>query len=235
MDSVKAITFTLFPDLPFELRLKIWRLIAPGPRTVSVQYLMKYDNFNGKRISKFSGWGSPDPVPIILHICREARVEALKTYQPAFRSYFHEAKTYIDFEVDTILFGAHLDAFHPIDSFVDDGPSDYLLEVFLGGEYHGADDAEKIQRMVLDVNESLYGRRAFCWDEMRLFEGLKELTIWAWDEDETYESLMAHFRGTLRNVVEKHPEWNVPGITAIPALSGNEWGKVEVHIEQAVE
>jgi hypothetical protein len=31
-------SFTLFPELPLELRLRIWSFIAPGPRTVSIKY-----------------------------------------------------------------------------------------------------------------------------------------------------------------------------------------------------
>ncbi|KAG0650631.1 hypothetical protein D0Z07_2656 [Hyphodiscus hymeniophilus] len=235
MSNFKATAFTLFPELPSELRFKIWQLCIPGPRVVPIEYKMKSETFNGKMISKFSGWGTQDPVPVILHICHESRIEALKSLQPAFRSYFQEPKVYINFDIDTILFGVHIDAPLQAESFFDNKPRDYLLDIFLGGEYHGADDAEKIQSMVLDLPKSLYGRRAFCWDEIRLFENLKKLTIRAWDDDDASERLMARFRGTLRNVAGKHPEWDVPVITAMSASSGNDWGKVEVHIQQLVE
>jgi hypothetical protein len=235
MEIVKATTFTLFPKLPSELRLKIWRLAAPGPRTVPVEYRMKYDTFEGKRVSTFSGWRSSDPVPVILHICHEARDEALKSYQPAFGSYFQQPKIYINFDIDTVLFGMELETLSQNDSLGSHGPSDYLLELFLGGDYHGANDGEKIQRMVLDINESLYGRRAFCWDEIRPFENLKELTVRSWDEDDMADVLMRHFRGTLGTVAGKHPDWAIPGITAVSAISRNEWGRVEVpHVEQSV-
>ena len=153
MNTFRATTFTHFPDLPFELRLKVWRLITPGPRTVPIEYRMKYEDFNGKRISKFSGWSTGEPVPVILQICHEARFQARKSLQPAFKSFFHEARIYINFDIDTILFGARLDDPHSIDLFIDDGSSDYVLEIFLGGEHYGADDVENVQRMVLDVSE----------------------------------------------------------------------------------
>jgi len=43
-------SFTLFPNLPLELRLKIWALIAPPPRTVSI----KYKRFSINRVGRDS-------------------------------------------------------------------------------------------------------------------------------------------------------------------------------------
>jgi hypothetical protein len=189
---------------------------------------MNYGRFDAKTGSSFAGWRSPDPLPIVLHVCRESRLEALKSYQAAFGSFFHGAKIYINFDIDTILFGAEIKNVLLADS----EPSDYLLDVLLGGEYYGADDGEKIQRMVLDINESLYGRKAFCWDEIRLFTGLKELTIRAWDEDEMADDLMRHFRNTLGSVARNHPEWVIPEIKVISVISGDEWGVVKApHVE----
>lgn len=234
MESLKPATFTLFPELPSELRLKIWRFCVPGPRTVGVQYKMKRDYFDGKRKFNFLGWRSSDPIPVILQICHESRSEALKSCRPAFGSFFHQPSIYIDFEIDAVHFvNERLD---PPDSWENSEPSDYLLDVFLGGEYHGSDDGEKIQRMILDINESLYGRRAFCWDEIRLLTGLNELTIVAFDEDDMADELMRHFRETLGAVARAHPEWLVPDIMAVSKISGREWGRVRVpHVEPAEE
>jgi hypothetical protein len=221
--------FTLFPDLPLELRLKIWFFIAPGPRTVSIKYKGLSFYSIGKGFSAAAGWRSPDPVPIVLHICRESRTEALKSYQLAFGSYLHPGRIYFDFSKDTLRFGnSQGDAYMTVPEMLQSGPIDYLLDVFLGGDFYGADDAEKVKYMITDIDESVYERRAFCWDEIRLFTGLKKLTIMPWDEDEMADELMRGYRNTLRNVASKHHEWVVPQIAVVSATSGALWGTLEV-------
>lgn len=107
-------------------------------------------------------------------------------------------------------------------------PSNYVLDVFLGGGPHGAEDYEKVQRMVLDVDESLYGRRSFCWDEIRLFTGLKDLTLLVWEPDYVEGPLMQKYRETLARVKRANPEWEVPRISVISMHSGTQWGTLEV-------
>jgi hypothetical protein len=210
----QATGFTLFPQLPLELRLKIWQTMLPGPRTVNIQYKMKYDEFDGKKVSSFTGWTSPDPVPVALHVCRESREESLKRYQTSFGSYFHASKIYFDFSKDTLRFGA------------DDGSSKniYLLDIFLGGGYHGANDVEKVRSMVVSINDNLYARRYFIWNEIRLFTSLEELKIVVWEEDFTTGEIMRFYRSSLRNVAVAHPEWSVPHISVISAETGTTWG-----------
>jgi hypothetical protein len=222
-------SFTLFPELPLELRLKIWSFIAPGPRTVSIKYKGLSFYSIGKGFSAAAGWRSPDPVPTILHICQESRTEALKSYRLAFGSYLHSGRIYFDFSKDTLRFGNNQgDAYMTVPEMLQSGPIDYMLDIFLGGDFYGADDAEKVRYMITDIDESVYGRRAFCWDEIRLFTGLKELTIMPWDEDEMAGELMKGYRDTLRNVASSHPEWVVPRITVVSATSGTLWGTLEV-------
>ena len=48
----------------------------------------------------------------------------------------------------------------------------------------------------------------------------------AWDENVLKESLMAHYRETLTTVSDKHPEWVVPRVMAVSALSWENWGVV---------
>ena len=221
--------FTLFPTLPFELRLRIWSFVAPGPRTVSIKYNARFFRELGQGNPAAAGWRSPDPVPIILHICRESRAEALKLYRLAFGSYLRSGTIYFDFSKDTLRFGNNQgDAYMTVPEMLQSGPIDYMLDIFLGGDFYGAEDAEKVQYMITDIDESVYGRRAFCWDEIRLFTGLKELTIMPWDEDEMADELMRGYRDTLRNVANGHSEWAVPRITVVSATSGTLWGMLEV-------
>lgn len=218
--------FTLFPLLPLELRLKIWSYMSPGPRNLSIQYNMSSQYSSSRATPSFGGWTSPSPVPVILHICHESRSEALKYLQLSFGSYFHPAKLYFDFSCDTAVFGPQTSA----DTDDESGSTDtYLLDIILGGEYHGADDAEKIRSMVLEVTENsdLYGRRSFCWDEIRLFPVLQDLTILSRDNDDQATELLQLYRKTLRDVFRKHPEWKVPRITVRSSISGNEWGTLD--------
>jgi len=220
-------SFTLFPDLPSELRLKIWGYIAPGPRNVSIRYKTEYNTIGGRARAVWTGWKSPDPVPIVLQISHESREEALKTYQRAFGTVFNEPRIYFNYAIDTLCFGAIPGTHSATDTrWGSPGASGYLLDVLLGGSYHGAFDTEKVRFMSIDIPEDLYARKSFCWDEIRELTGLKELTLMAWDEDAMKENLMAHYKETLTTVSTSHPEWVVPRVTAVSALSWEIWGVV---------
>jgi hypothetical protein len=133
----------------------------------------------------------------------------------------------MNFSADTIRFGNGPAIFSIQDVGKWTEPSDYLLDVFLGGGPHGADDYEKIEEMVLDVSESLYARRNFCWDEVRLFEGLKRLTLLVWEPDYAHGQIMGKYNETLGRVQIAHPEWDVPEVMVISMESGTEWGLLE--------
>lgn len=77
--------FTKFPELPKELRLKIWETVLGSPGTIEVLY----DQFNGKVINlshpdnvngKFVGLDHP---LAILHVCCESRRVGLRFYDLA--------------------------------------------------------------------------------------------------------------------------------------------------------
>jgi hypothetical protein len=152
--ETKPPSFTLFTGLPLELRLKIWSFIAPGPRTVSIKYKGLSFYSIGKGFSAAAGWRSPEPIPVILHICRESRTEALKSYQLALGSYHHPPRIYFDFSKDTLRFGNNQgNARMTVPEMLQSGPIDYMLDVFLGGDFYGADDAEKVRFMITDIDE----------------------------------------------------------------------------------
>lgn len=75
--------FTLFPKLPFELRIMIWQY-GLQPRIVEIKIRdPQQDSKNGKRITE--GQYSNTPIPILLYTCTESR-QALKAagYELAF-------------------------------------------------------------------------------------------------------------------------------------------------------
>jgi len=67
-------TFTLFPKLPVELRLRIWAFALPGPTVVKI--LTEYFGIINIDYSQ----------PILLEVNHESREVVLKSYTPLFRS-----------------------------------------------------------------------------------------------------------------------------------------------------
>jgi hypothetical protein len=91
--AVPAETFTLFPKLATELRLKVWKMVLPGPRVVVVEYSKK---------TKLPF--SPARIPVILQVNRESRDEALKSYTLAFGLDGADGKIFFDFSNDIFVF-----------------------------------------------------------------------------------------------------------------------------------
>lgn len=54
---------------PFEIRLRIWSLMAPSPRTLVQNKRLKWT----PRYAKFQS----EPAPAVMHVCRESRKEYL--------------------------------------------------------------------------------------------------------------------------------------------------------------
>jgi 2EXR family len=92
---VTARTFTLFPNLPTEIQRKIYKHMMPGPRNVHLTF-RKHNSMLLK---------SSSPIPVLLHLNRDARTEALKTYRLSFGTDKYDAKVYFCPEIDTLYFG----------------------------------------------------------------------------------------------------------------------------------
>src|SRR5436190_18405372 len=82
-------SFTLFPKLPIELRLKIWR-DSIQPRMVKVRYDKAH-----KRCTSFA-------IPAILHASRESRYVGLKTYQLCFGLENGGGGLYFNYDIDAV-------------------------------------------------------------------------------------------------------------------------------------
>jgi len=85
--------FPRFPELPTEIRLKIWKYCLPAPRALEVDYGECSDFLHCKY-----------PPPIALQICRESRAEALKHYELAFDNRPNASRIYFDFSRDGLHF-----------------------------------------------------------------------------------------------------------------------------------
>ncbi|CAJ2513789.1 Uu.00g019080.m01.CDS01 [Anthostomella pinea] len=82
--------FTLFPLLPAELRLDIWRLSC-HQRVVEVFYDSEQD--------QCTTTATP---PAVLHACHESRLEALRIYKMSFGTKTHEPRIYFCHDMDTL-------------------------------------------------------------------------------------------------------------------------------------
>jgi hypothetical protein len=90
-------TFTCFPKLPVELRLKILKNAMPGPRRVR---LILKDRGNAER--RFL---SDATVPALLQVCTEFRQEGLKVYNQLLPSTDAQPPIYFNAKLDTLYFG----------------------------------------------------------------------------------------------------------------------------------
>ncbi|KAI0508950.1 hypothetical protein F5B22DRAFT_374812 [Xylaria bambusicola] len=91
-------TFHPFPNLPTEIRIQIWALVA-GPRNLQISC-----SSSGKRADPGTtfAYASPNPPPAVMHACREARQNA--PYQKAFLTFSNAETKYIwvNFQEDMI-------------------------------------------------------------------------------------------------------------------------------------
>jgi hypothetical protein len=109
-------SFTLFPQLPAELRIKIWVLSLPDPRIVALNYShAPFDpSYRTLRDQAMRGCTSPTAIPSILHTSREARHEALLFYNLSFNIHHGTAKIFFNPAIDVLYFGpkeGYLDSF----------------------------------------------------------------------------------------------------------------------------
>lgn len=87
--------FTVFPNLPSELRIKIWQQ-ACYPRTVTLTYT-----------SSTSSFTSSTPAPTLLSVSHESRHEALRIYTLSFGTFSQPGRTYFNPHLDTLYLPRH--------------------------------------------------------------------------------------------------------------------------------
>jgi len=103
--------FTLFPKLPFEIRAQIYAYALPEPRLIELicevpsRLKLSLNSKTEKQThAHLLDYVSKAPIPSLLHVCRESRGEAMRTYELGL-GYGHEnrGKIFIDFTRDTLL------------------------------------------------------------------------------------------------------------------------------------
>jgi hypothetical protein len=163
-----------------------------------------------------------------LQVCHESRQEALKHYILSFGTTTHPPTIYFNYQIDTLCFGNGINRENQ--SSGSTGPSNYLLKLWHGKAYtrhvSKAAHTKNIRFVALDVDNELYDRPTFCWEEIRLFDGSEELLLITWDPEERMIELMAYFATTLTAVAEAYPKWVVPK-TEVVCASGSAWGSLQ--------
>ncbi|KAF4627661.1 hypothetical protein G7Y89_g10491 [Cudoniella acicularis] len=97
MAAPSKLMFTLFPQLPFELRSAIWWHTVL-PRVIHLRYKDLSNNHNNTA----SGFCSPVDLPVALSVCQESRKLLLGSYPLSFGSVFYPPKVRINFSIDTV-------------------------------------------------------------------------------------------------------------------------------------
>lgn len=169
---------------------------------------------------------------MVLQVCHESREDALKYYILSFSTTVYPPTVYFNYQIDTLCFGDEIDNQNrfPEGARYDTGASDYLLNLWHGKTYNPYNSktiqAENIRYITLDVDENIYSRSSFWWEEIRRFEGLEKLLVVTWDAEERADELMAYFRTAMNAVAEANPEW-VVSKTEVVSASGRVWGSFQ--------
>jgi hypothetical protein len=113
--------FTLFPELPVELRLAIWKLALPGQRYVEIRSTLKYDDEEEDEIDfTIETWHTigVEKAPVIFFVCHKARAEVVKTYKPL-KSTDGHGTVLVDFRKDVLCL-RYWAYYGSISTFLDD-------------------------------------------------------------------------------------------------------------------
>jgi len=200
--------FHLFPELPSELRLKIWHIVLSSPRIVDINCEKGVVKSNQQQTRFIKAFLSSTPIPPTLHVCRESRYEALSTYKTYFTTFksnytpFHTTLKapnyiYIAFGQDTIRCSDNL--------------LEYIDNIELGS----------IEKMILEVADASY----FGHFNMEVVMGmvrLKELEL------NTAEGLLTDWRGDSKAILTRdfegarmnNPGWECPRVLITSRKTG---------------
>ena len=141
--EVTPLTFTLFPGLPLELRLMVWKFALPGPRIITVKrcirQLAKNDWANAdcghQKVARSNAIS-----PALLYANRESRTVALASYKPSFGSQLFKP-AYFDFAHDSLFFPM---ASTDLESFL-------VHEEDILGQHTPLSDVACVQKVILGV------------------------------------------------------------------------------------
>jgi hypothetical protein len=190
-------SFHLFPMLPSELRIKVWNLALSLPRVVTVSCERERLSLTRRFAKAFI---SQTAVPALLHTCRESRLEGFLTYKPMFKTDTSPIYTYVSLKHDTIQC------------------ADTMLE------YLGEEEAEHLQRMILEVKDAAYFGH-FHMDVLMRMRKLRELDLLVqqevigWNRGRRYLDILI---GDFEQARIEDPAWECPRVRIVDRNTGKE-------------
>ncbi|KAJ4153403.1 hypothetical protein LMH87_009891 [Akanthomyces muscarius] len=99
-------SFSLFSELPPEIRLRIWHYSLPGPRIVPIRCgVDQLAPGSLRSLAAATGCTTTTPNPTNLHICAESRAEAIKSYRRCFGFAYRPGHIYFNPSRDVLYFG----------------------------------------------------------------------------------------------------------------------------------
>ena len=107
-------TFSLFSSLPTELRLKIWSF-ACTPRILPIRHhssttaTLTFHNRTDRTSKTTTRFSSSAPPPVLLSVCSESRMQALRAYHLTFATKTSEARIYFCPSIDVLYFERYRD------------------------------------------------------------------------------------------------------------------------------
>ena len=197
-------TFHLFPNLPIEIRLKIWSFDLSIPRTVTISCIREPIIRGAQRTAKV--WSTDTPMPVLLHVNRESRYEALSIYTPYFTTPSSPRPIYLSFSLDVVKFADGVIPYIPRDTLV------------------------SIRTMVLETKDCAYFG-LYNMEILKSMSALRELEIFAdrgtipwWDEGDRHLTfLMSDFEEAR----EQDPGWECPRVKFFDSETGKQCRYIE--------
>ena len=149
LEEPKPESFTLFPKLPIELRLRIWRLTFPPSRVLKIPVVPSRPSLQ-RQLSACN--------PVALFVNHESRSEALRLYRPLMRHSDNASgptkAVYFDPDTDITCIGVTATPFwesQPLEIFVSEGGVlDYIKHVKFCGILWDAVEAAVFKREKVD-------------------------------------------------------------------------------------
>lgn len=186
-----------FPDLPTELRLKIFSIALSSPRVVNITCNRGPYQHQIRQAAKcFTSNHKP---PALLHVCHESRQEGLSVYAPSFKTDVSPIYTYISFSQDTIR--------------MSDGALSYLRD----------DELKSIRKMILDVQDAVYFTHFNIDILQQMQPNLKEVELVA-AQGEVYSWIGGDIQALSREIkiaIEANPDWESPYFKIVECGTGD--------------
>ncbi|RDW59602.1 hypothetical protein BP6252_12689 [Coleophoma cylindrospora] len=196
--------FHLFPNLPGEIRLKVWNYILKEPRVVDIS--CERGLLPGSRRYAKS-FGSKSPPPALLYVNRETRYEALAVYQPYFETAYSTKCTYLNCDQDAIRL------------------NDSTLT------YFGKQERSCIQTMIIEVSDySYFG--PYYMETLKTMSKLKNLELissdgvkYSWNQ--ANDQYVWFLQGEFEEAMSADPGWECPRVRIVSLHTGAEMAVVD--------